>query len=124
MVRWRRYLRPVCPVSLQSFAKTLKSEQWKHLMKYNKKHFLSTKTVRSEHRSKTHLVIFDRNFIRTLCKTGTTEEIFADATFKTASILLENKNRNSTVNKTRQLFTLMARKFDHVSHLKFINNIY
>jgi len=94
-------------------------------MKYNKKHFLSTKTVRSEDRSKTHLVIFDRNFIRILCKTGTTEEIFADATFKTASILLENKNRNST-NKKRQLFnfTLMARKFNHVSHLKFINNIY
>jgi len=113
MVRWRRYLRPV---SLRDFAKTLKSEQhlMKHLMKYNKKHFLSTKTVRSEY-SKTHLVIFDRNFIRTLHKTDTTEEIyvFADATFKTASISLENKNRNSIVNKTRQLFTLMTQKFNH-----------
>jgi len=55
---------------------------------------------------------------------GITEEIFADATFKTASILLENKNKNSTVNKIRQLFTLMARKLNHVSHLKFINNNY
>jgi len=91
IVRWRRYLRPVCPVSLRDFAKTLKSEQWEHLMKYNKKHFLSTKSVRSENHSKTHLVIFDRNFIRTLCKTGTTEEIFADATFKTAILYFIRK---------------------------------
>jgi len=48
-------------------------------------------------------------------KKGITEEIFADAMFKTASIS-ENKNRNSTVNKTRQLFTLLTRKFNHVSH--------
>lgn len=120
MVRWRRFLRPVCPTSLRNFAKTLKSEEWKHLLKYNKKFCLTAKIIKIE--GKLHLLLYDRNFIRILCNTGTTEEIFADATYKSATILLENKNKGSTINKNRQLFTLMVRKFNHVSdHLKIIS---
>lgn len=122
MVRWRRVLRPVCPKSLQDFAKILKSENWKHLLKYNTKFFLTAKIIKTEDGSGSHLLLYDKNFVRNLCNTGTMEEIFADATFKSATILLKNKTKGSTINKNRQLFTLMVRKFNHVSdHFKIIS---
>jgi len=88
MIRWRRYLRSACP-TLQDFAKTLKCEEWKHLLKYSKKYSLNIKSIRSEDRIKTHLIIFDRKFIRILFKMRTIE-VSVDATFKIASMLLEN----------------------------------
>lgn len=117
MLRWRKCLKPACPSSLKGFNKILKSQEWKHLLKYNN-HCLNCKLIKSEDGRVSHLVFFDRHFIQALFKKGSTEEIFADATFKTASILLEQKTKNSSINKARQLFTLMARKFNHVISFK------